>query len=53
MATRNHGNRLLIAIEQSDFFNFHIKNVYVFKQFSTKILLLEIKKPNSANVSSK
>ena len=53
MATRNHGNRLLLAVEQSDFLNFHIKNVYVFKQFSTKNPSLEIKKPNSANVSLK
>ena len=39
MTTRNHGNRLLLVNEQNEFFNFHYKNVYVFKKISTKNLL--------------
>ena len=39
MATCNHGNRLLIANEQNEFFlNCHKKNVY-FKKIQTKNLL--------------
>ena len=53
MATRNHGNRLFLANEQNEFFYFHNKNVLRFQKNFNQKHSLQLKKPVSANFSSK
>ena len=53
MSTRNHGNRLLLVNEQNDFFLFSHEKCLRFQNIVNQKPFLKLKKPISANFSSK